>query len=537
VAEVDISYCDFSYANLTDCSIGCRNVFANTFANADLSRSTFTGAVNTHFTHQDFTNAKLVNCAFVNIAFCGGSFIGADLTGATFTGCTWNAVGPGGSDGTVYWDSSTKWPAGFDTSIIPLSAHTFPDYSNQTLTGVDLSILFHAHANFKNAILTDCFLSSNCAYADFSHAQLLGSTMATAYMVAAWANFSKATVDIGPATVNGRANSGIDLASLAHSNWQDAQITWSGQSSYPPRQSIAFGHGDGNFSYANFNGLKNPPGACLVFSDCNVSYSTFVGARLYDLDVVPTTNGIPGVTTVIGEATMCYCDFTNCQGGWFEECTLIGSTFKGAHLPATTFTFSNLSDVDLSGATGLTNASFDVGPTGNMHQADPTGTPTFGMTNQYDDHAVYNANTKLPPGIDLSLLLPANTDPNANAGQVSPPYGVFQESDFTGQTLNPSQGYVRGGSPQIQAYDGNFRDVTFTPGTYNNLQAVFNSNFRGAHFDGGTFPQGFYESNLGNPPPGGARGTATATTGPPLVRTAPTVHLHLPDATITTNPR
>jgi uncharacterized protein YjbI with pentapeptide repeats len=522
-------YLDFSYANLTNCRINSFGSFGYTsFTEADCSGSLFTDSATGSATHIDFTNANLSNCTFLNIDFQGVSFIGANLTGAQFINCTWEGTRTNQYDGTVFWDSTTKWPAGFDPSIFPVSRSTFYDYSGQTLTGTDMSYTFHAHANFKNAILTDVLLGPYCGWADFSGAQLLGDTLYNSYPAMMWANLKGATIDLGRFH-GGSSPGGIGPPSLAHASLEGVQFTWTGQSGYPAKTANYFGNGNGNFAYCNFNGIKNPPGCLLVFLNCNTSYSTFVGARLYDLNEIPVFNGI-------SESTMCYCDFTDCVGGWFQEAVLVGSTFKGADLTWSCFTEANLCDVDLSGAI-VNDAAFDSqSKLGNLYLADPGATlRTFsGGWVGYDLPATYNSKTKLPAGINMSQLLPAITDPLA-----LPPYQqTWPLSDFTGQTLTPTQ-YPPGATQHdLRIYDGNLQSVTFdSPNAYNNLGQNFNTNFGKAKFLAGRFPQGLYECNLGNPPLGGARGQATSTPGPPLVRHAPTVHLHLPDATVSTNPR
>jgi uncharacterized protein YjbI with pentapeptide repeats len=279
--------------------------------------------------------------------------------------------------------------------------------------------------------------------------------------------------------------------------------------------------------------MKAPPGTLLVFLDCNMSYSTFVGAVLYDSTALPYDGGAHS----IGESTMCYCDFTDVHGGWFNECNLTGSTFRGAQLPITSFTYANLCDVDFTGAV-VNAAAFDPSSAGTDwamgHPRTYIGTSNYGHWNGVticDVPATYNLKTILPAGLDPSWLVLANTDPTSTIAE----NGDAPLSDFTGETLTPTT--QAGTTGQMNVYDGNLHNVTFAPGTYNNMDGIFNTNLRGATFDGGRFPQGFYESNLGNPPIGGARGQAISTPGPPLVRQTPNAHLHLPDATVSTNPR
>lgn len=433
----------------------------------------------------DFTGAILVNADLRGSNFAGCSFVGADLTGARLDQTR--------LDGCI-WDHTTIWPSGFDPTRIPQSRSSFADYSHQDLTGMDFSYVPCMHGNFAGATLTDCYLT-NPVYANFSGARIQGTTMLRSYTNFAWANFSDATVCIQSDRMNYQNQQTFGPPNIAHSVWRNAQLTIDPLStSVGPHDAVFFGDGNGVFTYCTFDGMKCPPGHMLVPDNCNVSYSTFVGAVLYDGDTLAS----PGRPGGIGEYTACYCDFTNVKGGWFQETVLVGSTFRGADLRTSTFEWANLCDVDFTGAL-VTDQAFTTALTGNAYLggAGNNRPPYYGMFK-----ATYNDGTVFPPGIDISLMVHA-TNSLAIAASLEP------FLDATGLTF--TSGDLGGAQVRPGTYDGNFRDATFVPlsaDSFHMNASFYNSNLRGVTWKGGYLTD-TYQCNFGSPAPRSSSGRSS----------------------------
>lgn len=531
-------YTEASYCNFTNSLMGNDGNFeayASDFTASDFTNARFSvpGNSRTTVARCDFTGAILRGCDMRHVAFNQCSFIGADMTGAVFDGST--------SFTGCLLDATTTWPLGFNpVTMTTGSVGAFADYSNQTLTGTDLSGVFLAHANFENAVLTDVNLGSDyVGWANFRGARLFGTTFTRRNGVAApWADFTNATIDFGTTKLSSyNLPYGIDIANWAHANFQNVQFTFGGVAggvSIPIGTPITIDASFGCAAYCNFNGVKNPPGYPLFFEFGNFSYSTFVGARLYDSTTLPQC----AVSGADVGSLMAYCDFTGLQGGWFVGCNLTGSTFKNANLPVTCFTNCNLCDVNFTGATGITPAAFDVTVTGNLYVSEIGRSlhPTPWSPTEYDMRATHNANTILPAGITTAMLIPAVTDVSQGNSWYSSLTSAY--SYFKDETITYLDGRWGGNADgrnkwQMMVYYGSCPGMVFTPSIYgyHNFEEAFGTDFRGADLMGSVWDDwtssSFTMCNFGQPSKAGVarpRGKSPAVPQPPKVR-IPTVRV------------
>lgn len=364
--------CDFSYANMTNSTFGSPDrstgldaqLVYSSLAYADCSGSTFYGNDNPNsspdWIQNDCTGTIFRYCTFIGMNFQGGGFIGADFTGAQFIRCRWTTYEVQGSppsystDGTIYWDGTTIWPDGFDTSVFPGSAHKYLDYSNQTLTNVDIGDKFYGHANFENAVLHNVTFGYNAAFANFQNAQLLGTTLNNTYFTVCWGNFRGAVFDLGPADPS-RSNA-VEFFMAAHADFTGLKCIW------PLQQQAEFAaFNNTNFAYAIFDGMTMPPGVLAYFDGCNCAHASFVGATIGPTDHFPMdfrTQQRFFPDYAFGDSNFSYCDFTGCQGGWFQASVMSYAKFNNANMPYTDFNEAYIGDADFTGAKITPNAFY-----------------------------------------------------------------------------------------------------------------------------------------------------------------------------------
>jgi uncharacterized protein YjbI with pentapeptide repeats len=530
--------CDMSYANFTNgrygLDIGPEALMTScSAAHADFSGSNFIGEL----LYCDFTGTKFHNCVFEDVVFYGCGFIGADFTGATFRRCSFGNSYP---DGIIFWDESTIWPAGFNPATIPYSRSTYWDFSNQTLTGTDLSKYNLCQANFQNSILQDVPLSGDVGtvcFADFTNAQILGATLGNALFTSgplrgsatynnyAFCKFGGATIDYGPGDsgrVSGPGSSPMGSPMFTHADFTNARFVWSGAAAFPGQHWCAWS--TVNISYAIFDYCTAPPGCVMHFQECNGAWASFVGAQLGPTDGFAPNSAathFPGSArneatggALFTDSVFCYADFSGARGGWFVSCNLSNAKFVDFIGPFTSFAEAYIGYADFSGAA-----------------IDPTA---FAGTMAFYDMipALYNSHTKATPGL-LAAAHPAVT------GQDDPSYlAVDGHQDFSNQVIQPSssnQPVLPTSGPYLNTFGADFNGATLQGVGYDNLSA-YNSNFQGVKIDPGfifnTIPSSgghayAYQSHWGAPPAGASRGPATGLAGPQAARQPGVQLVHL----------